>query len=176
MTLPSKRKWQEMSGYERRRLYKQLSWREKDQVAMWQVTDDINERIAERNYDRKCELREEKRLRIKQHQEERREIQKLLIEEIAKRKHSPNQIAEISGYSRTYILALSREHFTPEEHREFVKMDEGVAPRGPCTALQIDPRTEDEKWLADWEDKVERRQAAARELFVKTEIDKKLTP
>jgi hypothetical protein len=173
MTLPSKEKWLKLSGYERRRLNMQMSWREKGKVIQWRLDDDFNEPIAEHKYAIRCDLAEEQRQRLKKRKEERREIQNVLIEVIARRTHSPKEMARISRYTRTYIVALSRNTFSPEDHRKFLLMDEGITPKGPCIPLQIDRRTEEEKWLDEWEARVEKREAAVRESLVKTEIDKR---
>jgi hypothetical protein len=140
---------------------------------MWKFTDDINEAIAERRYDQRCDRIEEQRKAIQERKRKRREVQQVLIEIIGERKHSPEEMARISGFSKTHILSLSRKSFTKEEHREFLAMDEGIPPNCTRTPLQIDLRTEEEKWLDWWQNFVEQRMAADRELFVRTEVDKR---
>jgi hypothetical protein len=167
MTLPSKKRWYAMSPHERRRRFNQLSSREKNKVFEWQLNDAINEATADRRYDQRCDRIEEQRKAIQERKRKRREVQRVLIEIIGERKHSPKEMARISGVSKTYILSVSRANFAKEEHQEFLAMDEGIPPKGPRIPLQIDPRTKEEKWLDQWEAGVERRQAAARELFVK---------
>jgi hypothetical protein len=170
MTLPSKERWYEMPPYERHRRYKQLSLREKGKVIQWQVNDDFDEATADRRFDQRCDRIEERRKAIQERKRKRREVQKLLIEIIGERKHWPKEMAKLSGLSKTYILSLSRENFTKDEHREFLAMDEGIPPKGPRTPQRIDLRTPEERWLDEYEAWVERRLEACRTIWATTKI------
>jgi hypothetical protein len=149
----------------REKKFSQLSNWEKYRWIEKTIRAERSAEIAEINHAHRCDREEERRKAIRARKRERREVQEVLIEVIAGRKFSPSEITRISEYSRTYILALSKDHFTPEEHQEFLAMDQGVSPAGPRTPRYIDDRTEDEKWL-DWYDAwADRRMAAVLEMF-----------
>lgn len=170
MTLPSKERWYEMPPYERTRRFKQLSSREKDKVIGWQLNDDIMEAIADRCVEQRCDRIEERRKAIQGRKRKRREVQQLLIEIIGERKHSSKEMARLSGLSKTYILSLSRDNFTNEEHEEFLAMDKGIPPKGPRTPRQIDLRTPEERWFDEYEAWVERRLEACRKIWANTKM------
>jgi hypothetical protein len=61
----------------------------------------------------------------------RGEIKAVIIEELSKKRSSIDYIAEVAGVTRTWVLALSRQNFSWQEHEENIRRGtEKEAPPG----------------------------------------------